>query len=806
MKSSFKFLVIIATSLVTWLGAFNTEITLATTVTISGRQVFVDEVTFMIKGVGYAPVPICIDPTTTPPYGDYFISDYSHIYGRDLPLLRQMGANTIRLWGWNNEADHADFLNKAYNNGKNPIYVIVTFWMDSGYEISDPDVRNTIKENFRNMVAAHKNHPAVLMWAIGNELNAPWMYGDNLDDLFSLINEMAQEAHLEEGENPHPVTTPLADTDLINTIATYDPTMCHLDVWSLQVYRGISFGSLFTEYATHSAKPLAILEYGIDAYDDINRDEYENIGIPYQATYAEKLWKEMEANSDVCSGGSIMAYSDEWWKGKYGQSGPGCPDYDPCFQSICGYSTTSHPDGFSNEEWWGIMRTIDNGSDTDIMQPRAVYYVLRSLWTPYYILHLGVESNQDIFPQETAAKPYYTGAASALMTLKYLDTDYVRDQNYLYNAYHLDLVGEEMDEAELRDAMNGESPQEYNFGVLEDNESDMAVKRFIHWMDYQVAGAEVPNVPPLVPTDGNYNWKVVRGFVTDIDPCQQDNIFHVPDFQVFGLWLNDPQVDGLGFNVYQTADDFLSTYIPIEESYLSVVEPPEGIDIGNLDRALRIANVSFARSKPDNNLSYKLKLGFDSKYCDSLHNSITVQGFQWKKHYDWREVIPTELKTDSVFMKIFSETEFSRVINVKELDTDRIYSLVLFSQNSNRTGASAAIMIDAETGAFRQATWTYKEEKYPRISKKEAIKIAINALKGKHVKPIKASLVWSGDLNTSRFQPSHEMVFRSLFPNSDNKLAMEKTHPRTIYWKRIVVYVHQDGSYEVVQRKACETY
>jgi hypothetical protein len=382
MKSRLKFLVIIAISLVACLCIFNVKTALTTTLTISGRQILVDGAPFTIKGVGYAPVPICIDPTTTPPYGNYFTSDYSYIYNRDLPLLRQMGANTCRLWGWNNQSDHTDFLDKAYNDGVNPIYVIVTFWMEPWYyDITDPDVREAVKCAFRQMVAAHKNHPAVLMWSIGNELNAPWMYGNQLNILFNLIDEMAQEAHEEEGQNAHPVTTPLADIDLINTIATYNSLMAHLDVWSVQIYRGSSFGSLFTDYAVVSERPLAILEYGIDAYDNRYADEYENIGTPYQATYAEALWNEIEANSDVCCGGSIMAYSDEWWKGKYGQSGPGCPDYDPCFHSICGYPTASHPDGFSNEEWWGIMRTLDNGSNPDIMQPRTVYYILQSLWT-----------------------------------------------------------------------------------------------------------------------------------------------------------------------------------------------------------------------------------------------------------------------------------------------------------------------------------------------------------------------------------------------------------------------------------------
>ena len=354
----------------------------ATNVNINGRQILVNGEPFTIKGVGYSPVPIGVDPETTPPYGDYFTSNYSTIYNRDLPLLRQMGANTIRLWGWNNTSDHTDFLNKAYNNGVDPIYVIVTFWMGPSVysDISSPSGRTQIKANFRAMVSAHKNHPAILMWSIGNELNASWMYRDRLNDLFSLINEMAEDAHQEEGSNYHPVVTPLLDSNLINTITAYDPSLTSLDMWGVDVYRGQSFGTLFDDYKAVSNKPLLILEFGIDAYDNQHNDEYENVGLPYQAIYAEALWKEIEANSDVCPGGSIMVYSDEWWKGKY-STDPGCPDYDPAVHSKCGYPTGSHPDGYSNEEWWGIMRAVDNGDNPDIMEPREVYYTLQHLWT-----------------------------------------------------------------------------------------------------------------------------------------------------------------------------------------------------------------------------------------------------------------------------------------------------------------------------------------------------------------------------------------------------------------------------------------
>ena len=211
---------------------------------------------FTIKGVDYSPVPIGVDPETTSPYGDYFTPNYSPIYERDLPLLRQMGANTIRPWVWNNGNGHSDFLNKAYNNGIKPVYVIITFWMDPLLypDISSPDAREKIKADFRAMVAAYKNHPAVLMWSIGNELNSPKMYGDKLNDLFSLINEMAYEAHKEEGAYYHPVIIPLADIDLINTIATYEPLMTDLDIWGANIYRGASFGTLFNDFKAVSTK------------------------------------------------------------------------------------------------------------------------------------------------------------------------------------------------------------------------------------------------------------------------------------------------------------------------------------------------------------------------------------------------------------------------------------------------------------------------------------------------------------------------------------------------------------------------
>ncbi|NTU43143.1 MAG: hypothetical protein HGA78_08860, partial [Nitrospirales bacterium] len=351
-------------------------------VAVDGRQLRLNGEPFTIRGIGYAPTPIGTDPETTAPFGDYFTAKWSGIHDRDLPLLRQMGANTVRLWGWENTADHHAFLDKAFNNGVDPVYVIAGFSIKPGRNIDPADPANeraAIKEEFRQMVATHKNHPAILLWAVGNGLNTNKMYGKTPGHLFSLINEMAEVAHLEEGAGRHPVTTALADTNLISTIAAYDAAILSLDVWSANVYRGKNFGTLFNDYSAVSSKPLAILEYGIDAYDSVNNNEYENLGTAQQAVYAAALWKRIYAASEVCIGGTLTEYSDEWWKGK-NATDPQCQEPDPTLHGLCGNAASVHPDKYANAEWWGVMRTKNNGKNLDIMEPRDAYLALKGLW------------------------------------------------------------------------------------------------------------------------------------------------------------------------------------------------------------------------------------------------------------------------------------------------------------------------------------------------------------------------------------------------------------------------------------------
>lgn len=328
-------------------------------------------VPFFMKGVGYQPIPI----GETVGY-DFFKPE---IYERDFPLLRAMGANSIRTWA---NVTNTAFLDTAWNNGIAPIYVAMGFFVPTNYcdnginfvpcDYSDPDIRNTYKNKLEAYINKFKDiddkvHPAVLMWVIGNENNLH--YNGNMRDWYKFANELAQKAYEVEGNVYHPVAVVNGDLGYIGDMnfKADDLSLDYVDVWGINAYRGFSYADFLDEYKLLSSKPLWVSEFGIDALDNTGdpKQPYE----PTQAEWVANMYQELAA-SDITIGASVMEYCDEWWK-----------DGDPNNQSTrCAYYTLHHPDGCSNEEWWGIMQVVADGSNHDKMEPRLVYDWLQGLW------------------------------------------------------------------------------------------------------------------------------------------------------------------------------------------------------------------------------------------------------------------------------------------------------------------------------------------------------------------------------------------------------------------------------------------
>ena len=264
----------------------------AANVAVSGRQIAIGGVPLQVRGVSYAPTPIG-DAGDQWPYGDYFTASRQAIYGRDLPRMRQMGANCLRVYGWDPAANHTGFLNAAYNGGQRPIYVLVNRWIDPSTDWSNANAVNAIAAEWVTLATNIMHHPAVLGYLIGNELN--WSDANRQNPAFwAALNRIA--GAIRQHDTNHLISTTLTDVDLLGSIASFNATMTNFNVWCVQVYRGNSFGTLFRDYAAASGKPLLVTEFGMDAYDRRIEAEYvDNAAV--QAESVVSLWNELSANA-----------------------------------------------------------------------------------------------------------------------------------------------------------------------------------------------------------------------------------------------------------------------------------------------------------------------------------------------------------------------------------------------------------------------------------------------------------------------------------------------------------------------------
>lgn len=332
----------------------------STRVEIIGRELFVNNSSFTIKGVCYSPTPV----------GSSVDEGYSwwedeNTYKNDFPMIKSLGANTIRSFDSTKATKSA--LDEAQ---KNNLYIIMGYWVKPGEDFSNTSIRNNLKTNFLNIISQWKNHPSILMWSFGNEVY-PGGAGTDAQkwySWYSLVNEVAKAA--KEIDPDHLLTTVNADvwTIGVEEYGSDDKTMSSLDCWSVNLYLGLDFKDRFARFSSTSTKPLLISEFGADAYDSVNNIENQT----KQAEYIKSQWKDIEKNltafGGVCIGGSVFEWSDEWWK----HSNKSQHD------TSISWNNENYYDVGMNEEWFGIT-AISAGSYTKT--PRTAYYTLKQLWT-----------------------------------------------------------------------------------------------------------------------------------------------------------------------------------------------------------------------------------------------------------------------------------------------------------------------------------------------------------------------------------------------------------------------------------------
>lgn len=295
------------------------KISKADVVTVSGRQILVNNKPYLIKGICYRPTPIGSETRSWT------------TLTQDLGLMVEAGINTIRVY---TPIDNEAVLNEISAAG---IKVIMGIgWNTDGvYDISSG--------TFINYIRRYKNHDAILFWEFGNEYNYnPQWFENDLTNWYTALNDAANQAHIEDPN--HPVSTAHGELPT-RAVLTACP---NVDVWGMNVYRWDNPEAIFDEWKNVSNLPMFLSETGGDRYMTATMHGYnEGENQQAQADATRNILNDIFPRQDICSGVTLFEFCDEWNKAG-----------NPNTQDIGGWAPNSGGvpyDGAANEEYWGIV-------------------------------------------------------------------------------------------------------------------------------------------------------------------------------------------------------------------------------------------------------------------------------------------------------------------------------------------------------------------------------------------------------------------------------------------------------------------
>ncbi len=374
----------------------------------------------------------------------------------------------------------------------------------------------------------------------------------------------------------------------------------------------------------------------------------------------------------------------------------------------------------------------------------------------------------------------------------------------------------------------------YNFAKNNNINQTYMLRQICTWINYTIGtyGGHKPghplNVPAIVPTYGNYsNWMAVRGFHSDLPAYPLPS-----NLTVYGFWVNDPyppSLGGMGENSYKTIDQWNTQYyLPLVSNdtyngkYVAICEPPE--DKKDVKLTLAASPARFTAQQ-------KQLIKLTQAEATPLPELLIDQSNQWIIQAAIAGVNEQLLPYDSDFATVFRQTTPGQPLFVKNLNGGNDYYIVPFNKllkkpidmlpevvdepqiiigtlpepveqpltlpvhrapepiatpplpipeiddveaiPLQRQSTTVVVLIDANDGSFKEASWTQEPVKYLPISKDEAQKLVLQTLK-------------TSDRNSNAYTIQPELVYRGSSPYYPDWRISVKDHG-------VVFYVNQEG-------------
>lgn len=192
-----------------------------------------------------------------------------------MPLLAKMGGNSVRTWGVDEGLKAR--LDEAEKLG---LSVCVGIWLGQerqGFDYNDVDQVAQQAEAVRKAVETFRNHPAVLLWGLGNE-----MEGDGTNAaIWSTINGLAAE--VKRLDPNHPTMTVIAELGDVKVRNLH--RLCpEIDIVGINSYGGgPTVGKRYV--AAGGTKPFLLTEFGPPGRWEIQATDW---GAPPELTSTAK--------------------------------------------------------------------------------------------------------------------------------------------------------------------------------------------------------------------------------------------------------------------------------------------------------------------------------------------------------------------------------------------------------------------------------------------------------------------------------------------------------------------------------------
>ena len=231
---------------------------------------------------------------------------------KHLDVLVSAGGNTIRTWGTENALA---ILDEAHEKG---VKVMMGLWVQ--HERHGFDYNNTSKverqlENFRREVRKYKDHPALLLWGIGNEYELNY----SNTKVWAAVNDIAKMVH-EEDPN-HPTSTVTAGTNAEKLKFVMDE-LTEIDIYGVNTYADIGSVKSVIKDGGYT-KPYMITEWGPTGHWEITKTMWgssvEQSSTEKSTSYMNRYMANIASQKDQCIGsfaflwGQKQEYTSTWY-------------------------------------------------------------------------------------------------------------------------------------------------------------------------------------------------------------------------------------------------------------------------------------------------------------------------------------------------------------------------------------------------------------------------------------------------------------------------------------------------------------